>query len=115
MDNRRKLALYPAYYLARFNKDAYARLGFKTMNETHRALAEILDVKQTTLKQMRDQFDPLFDNRAGWHQRKMIVSRELVANAMKGLGENDVFTIVYEILNKNIQNAESVAALLAIP
>ncbi|MVN91458.1 DUF3883 domain-containing protein [Mucilaginibacter aquatilis] len=115
MDNRRKLALYPAYYLARFNEVAYARLGYGTMNETHRAIAEILDVKQTTLKQMRDEFDPLFGNRAGWYQKKMIVSRELVAKAMEGLGENDVFAIVTEILNRGIQNADSIAVLLAVP
>jgi len=115
MDNRRKLALYPAYYLARFNEAAYSRMGYGTMNDTHKAIAEILDIKQTTLKQMRDEFDPLFGNRAGWYQKKMIVSRELVANALEGLGENDVFAIVTEILNRGIRDADSIAVLLAVP
>jgi hypothetical protein len=114
MDSRRKLALYIAYYLARFNKQAYLKLGYGTMNETHREIGEILDVKQTTIKQMRDEFDPLFGNRAGWHQKKMIVSRAKVAAALDGLEENEVFSIVKNILNRDIQDTDTIEVLLDV-
>ena len=107
MEEKNCLALYLAYYLARFNDVAYNNLGYKYKTKAHSELASKLGVKPTTLKNMRDEFDPVFGHRAGWYQRPMIPSRIKVLLALENLDENHINSIVMDILNgKIIHNSE---------
>lgn len=69
------LGMACGYYLSR-EPDAYRSLGFGTMNATHEALGHALGVPAGSIKNWRDEFDPVHDNgRAGWHKRPMVPSR----------------------------------------
>ncbi len=92
------LGLYVSYYLARFNENAYAKLGYGNQRDTHKEIGKILDVKPATIKNWRDEFDPLFGHRAGWYQRPMSKSRLAVANALAELDESSIFELVKDIL-----------------
>jgi hypothetical protein len=98
------LCLVVAYYLSRYDKNAYNALGFGNRTETHRAVAKILEANANTLKNMRDEFDPLHDNkRAGWYQRELRPSRQKIVEAFQNLEEEELRDLVKEILeNKKV-------------
>ncbi|MEP5943062.1 MAG: hypothetical protein ABJ356_00800, partial [Balneola sp.] len=108
MQREHKLALYVAYYLSRFDLDAYNSLGYKNRNKAHKMLGNILGVKPATLKNMRDEFDPIHGFRAGWYQRPMSPTRVRVVEALEDLNQEEVFEIVTSIIKEiaNEQNDE---------
>ncbi|MDR2011120.1 MAG: DUF3883 domain-containing protein [Bacteroidales bacterium] len=98
------LGLYVAFYLAKFNNLAYANLGFGNQRQTHQKIGDILGIKPATIKNWRDEFDPLFEYRAGWYQRKLTVSRIMVVDAVGNLEEYSLRSIINDILNNNKQS-----------
>jgi len=57
-------------YLSRFDEKALTILGFKGFNEAFNILGLSIGTKPASLKNYRDEFDPLFPNpRKGWHKR----------------------------------------------
>lgn len=114
MENNHKLALYVCYYLARFNKSAYKRLKFGNQTETHNRIATILSVKANSVQNWRDEFDPLFGHRAGWHQRPLSPSRVQVVSALSDLNEDEIYIIVRKILNLTQDNITNIEPLFNI-
>lgn len=114
MEKKNKLALYIGYFLARFNEDAYTILNFGTQNITHNKIGEILNVNPHTIKNMRDQFDPLFGFRAGWYQRPLSPSRLQVVEMFESFNFNQVYTIVNDILSSFGEsiNAEEISSIV---
>lgn len=101
------IGLYVSYYLARFNDEAYSKLGYGSQRDTHINVGEILGVKPATIKNWRDEFDPLFGHRAGWYQIPMSKSRLAIANALAALDESTVYELVKDILSKDDQSDDS--------
>lgn len=101
MNNNHILALYVGYYLSRFDKEAYHNLGFKTQKQAHQLIGQVLNVNPNTIKNMRDEFDPIHGHRVGWHQRSMSPSRVNVVNALQNLSEHDIRDIVQDILTSS--------------
>lgn len=104
MNPNHKLGLYVSYYLARFDKEAYQKLGFGNQVETHNKIGGLLAVKPSNVQNWRDEFDPLFGHRVGWYQRPMSPSRIRVVQALENLDEPQVREIVKDILSGKIQN-----------
>jgi len=94
MEDNHKLGLYVSYYLSRFDDEAYQNLGFGKQLETHNKIGELLSVNSHTVKNWRDEFDPLFGHRADWYQRPMIPSRLNVSQALELLDEFNARNIV---------------------
>jgi hypothetical protein len=115
MENNHKLALYVAYYLSRFNDEALTNLGYSTWNSAFDDIATKLKVKRHSIKNWRDEFDPLFEYRAGWYQRPMSPSRIRVVQALENLDEVQIQEIVKDIISGLIQNdKEALEQLLNI-
>jgi len=104
MEVNHKLGLYVSYYLARFDKEAYLNLGYGNQEETHIKIGRLISIKPSTVKNWRDEFDPLFEHRAGWYQRPMGPSRIRVVLALQNLDESQIREIVLDILSGKIQN-----------
>lgn len=104
MEENHKLALYVTNYLARFDKVALENLGFKNWETAFSRISDKLHVKKHSVRNWRDEFDPLFGYRAGWYQRPMSPSRANVALALEGLDESEIRTIVEDILSGKIEN-----------
>jgi len=98
MEKNNKLALYIGYFLARFNRQAYDALGFGTQKETHFRIGKSLGVKPSTIQNMRDEFDPLFEHRAGWYQRALSPSRVQVVEVLENHSFEQINRIVSNIL-----------------
>jgi hypothetical protein len=116
MKNNNVLGLYIAFYLAKFNKEAYLNLGFGNQGETHKKIGSVLDIKPATVKNWRDEFDPLFGHRAGWHQRDLSISRVRVLEAIGDLDEPSLRSIVQDILTPDmpVELSEELRQLISI-
>lgn len=115
MKENHKLALYISYYLAKYDKDALINLGYKTWKSVFEDVSSKLDININSVKNWRDEFDPLFEHRAGWHQRPLSISREIIAQALENLSELQVREIVKDILSGDIyKNYGGLKSLLNI-
>ena len=110
------LSLVVAYYLSKFDKKAYEVLGFGNSTETHRLIGKILEANANTIKNMRDEFDPLHENnRAGWYQRELRPSRQKIVEMYQHLEEEELRDLVIEILeNKNINELNNAIDLIEV-
>lgn len=115
MEINHKLTLYVAYYLARFDKVAIQNLRYKNWESAFLDISKKLNVKKHSVRNWRDEFDPLFGYRAGWYQRAMSPSRINVALALENLEEPEIRLIVEDILSGKIENdAKNLNHLLSI-
>lgn len=102
MKRENVLGLIIAYYMSRFDLEAYRNLGFDSRTEGHRIAGKILGVKPNTIKNMRDEFDSIHDNgRVGWYQRELRPSRQIVVEAFQELDQASIHDLAVEILSKD--------------
>ncbi len=64
MEANHKLGLFVSYYLSRFDEEASKYLAYGNQLETHTRIGELLYINPHTVKNWRDEFDPLFEHRA---------------------------------------------------
>jgi hypothetical protein len=68
---REKLIL-AGIYLSKYGSLGLKRLGFRTFAEAYNVIAFALGSRPSSIKNYRDEFDPLFPNsRKGWHKREI--------------------------------------------
>jgi len=68
-----------SYYLSRFNNEALRVLGYRSFSEAFTSLGQIIGENPNNLRNMRDEFDPYFENgRRGWDGRNPSPSRKLI-------------------------------------
>lgn len=69
ISSREKLIL-TGLYLSKFDSVGLEKLGFENFKEAFNAIGYGLGSKPASIKNYRDEFDPLFPNqRQGWHKR----------------------------------------------
>lgn len=68
----REKAIICGLFLSKFDTLGLKKLGFSTFKEAFNVLGLAISSKPASIKNYRDELDPLFPNtRAGWHKRKM--------------------------------------------
>src|ERR1700685_1212652 len=71
LTNRQKLIL-SGLFLSKYDLLGVKRLGFDNFVEAFNAIGYALGARPASVKNYRDEFDPLFPNpRMGWHKRPM--------------------------------------------
>jgi len=66
----REKAIVAGLYLSKFDSEGLRRLGFDSFIEAFNVIGSALGVRPASVKNYRDEFDPLFPNkRKGWHKR----------------------------------------------
>jgi hypothetical protein len=110
------LTMVVAYYLSKYNDSAYKALNHGTKTKTHEAIGYALGVNKNTVKNMRDEFDPLHENkRAGWYQRDLRPSRQKIVELYQHLQEEELRDLVLEILeNKNALDGDTSPDLIEV-
>ncbi|SFK27755.1 protein of unknown function [Desulfomicrobium apsheronum] len=99
MKPQNQLALVVAYYLSRFDAKAYEALGYGSQAKAHDAIASAIGVKPATLSNMRDEFDPAFDNpRKGWHKREMHPTRKKIIALFQDFSGESLLALVQGII-----------------
>ena len=75
--DKKRTGLIVSYFLSRCNRQALDALGYKNFTEAFKGIGDLLNENPNNIKNMRDEFDPYFDNgRRGWYQRELRVSRQ---------------------------------------
>lgn len=68
----REKSILAGLYLSKFDFDGLKYLGFDSFTEAFNAIGLALGVQPASVKNYRDEFDPLFPNkRKGWHKRRI--------------------------------------------
>jgi len=99
MTDGSRLALVAAFYLSKFDAAALDRLGYSTFNEAFADIGQQLGVNPRSVKNKRDDFDPLFSNvRAGWYQRELGPSRQKVLNLLNDLSFDALTGFVRDLI-----------------
>ncbi|MBM7568090.1 DUF3883 domain-containing protein [Paenibacillus sacheonensis] len=101
MEPNHKLALIISYYLSKYDRKSLTNLGYKNFTEAFQEIGTRLAVKPNTIKNMRENFDPLHpNNRVGWYQRELSPSRIGVVEKYGALSEAALTAVVKDILGK---------------
>lgn len=80
---RQKLIL-TGLYLSKFDSEGLRSLGFESFTEAFNVIGYALGARPASIKNYRDEFDPLFPNpRSGWHKR---ATREYCIEVMQQFG-----------------------------
>jgi len=88
-----------AYYLSRLNDQAVKSLGCSKFTDAFDKVGALLSRKPSTIKNMRDEFDPYFDNgRRGWYQRELKNSRKEIFDAYGKLDDGELSELVISFL-----------------
>lgn len=68
----RERSILVGLYLSKFNSAGLRQLGFGSFAEAFNVIGSALGTRPASLKNYRDEFDPLFPNeRKGWHKRSI--------------------------------------------
>ncbi len=96
----KKTSLIVAYFLSKYDRAAYELLGFpgRQKGRAHAEIGAALDVNPNTLKNRRDDFDPLHTHRAGWHQYELSGPMRQVVQELCELTIEELFAVVQMIL-----------------
>lgn len=95
MERNRVIGMVAGYYLSRLDSEAYRRLAMGNKEQTHRAIGKALRVPHESVRNWRDEFDPIHENsRQGWHKREMRASRASAADRLSVLSDEALFELV---------------------
>lgn len=98
--SKKQAGLIVSYYLSRCDMKAVRTLGYRNFSEAFEKIGDILNENPNNIKNMRDEFDPYFDNgRRGWYQRELRASRQEVYDQMSQYTDQQLENIVKEILH----------------
>lgn len=97
---KKQAGLIVSYYLSRCDVKAVHALGYKNFTEAFQKIGDILNENPNNIKNMRDEFDPYFDNgRRGWYQRELRASRQEMFDEMSHYTDEQVGNLVKEVLH----------------
>lgn len=98
----RQKAILAGLYLSKFNERGLYELGFENFTEAFNVIGYSLGVQPASIKNYRDEFDPVFPNeRKGWHKRDMRQYCKEVYTSYKELNLNKFSTLLKQIIYKN--------------
>lgn len=98
----REKAVLIGLYLSKFDSEGLGQLGFNGFTEAFNILGHALGVRPASVKNYRDEFDPLFPNdRKGWHKRPMRENCRAVYDGFKNLPLEAFTRLLKEIIYKD--------------
>jgi hypothetical protein len=97
----REKSILAGLYLSKFDSEGLHRLGFDSFIEAFNVIGAALGVRPASVKNYRDEFDPLFPNdRKGWHKRATRDYCKAVYRAFGGLSLKDFTGLLKQIIYK---------------
>lgn len=101
MDDKKRVGLVLSYYLSRCDKRAVKSLGYQSFNEAFREIGDIINENPNNIKNMRDEFDPYFNNgRRGWYQRSLRASRQEIYDEFSAYTDDELHFYIKILMDK---------------
>ena len=99
LNDKKYIGLLVSYYLSRCDVNAVKALGYKNFTDAFSGIGDILNENPNNIKNMRDEFDPYFENkRRGWYQRELRSSRKKVYDEFSGYTDKELEACVKKTL-----------------
>ena len=99
---RREKSVLVGLYLSKFDLEGLQNLGFSSFTEAFNVVGSALGVRPASLKNYRDEFDPLFPNkRKGWHKRAIRAYCKIVYNSFGGLNLEEFTTLLKQVVYRD--------------
>lgn len=97
----REKPILAGLYLSKFDTAGLSCLGFDSFVEAFNVIGSALGVRPASIKNYRDEFDPLFpNNRKGWHKRPTRAYCRAIYDAFGGLNLEDFTNLLKRIIYK---------------
>ncbi|KAF3982249.1 MAG: DUF3883 domain-containing protein [Methylococcales symbiont of Hymedesmia sp. n. MRB-2018] len=96
----RKKSILSGLFLSKFDKVGLTTLGFNSHTEAFNAIGLALNVKSTSIKLYRDEFDSLFPHRKGWERKTRQYCMD-VYNSFKDLKLDEFTNLLKTIIYNN--------------
>src|SRR5579863_2579598 len=97
----RDKAILAGLYLSKFNSDGLQRLGFDSFAEAFNVIGSALAARPASIKNYRDEFDPLFPNkRKGWRKRPIRGYCKAIYDSFAGLALESFTDLLKRIIYK---------------
>jgi hypothetical protein len=104
----REKAIICGMFLSKFDSKGLAALGFETFKEAFNVLGLALNVKPASIKNYRDELDPLFPNiRQGWHKRKLREHCQKVYDTFRNYDLEEMASLVSNLTGCSLTTDES--------
>ncbi len=98
----REKSILAGLFLSKFNLEGLKFLGFDNFTEAFNVVGLALGVQPASVKNYRDEFDPLFPNeRKGWHKREIRKYCKDVYDTFGSLSLIDFSKLLKDIIYKN--------------
>ena len=107
-------SLIVAYAMSRLDRRFLEEKGLPSWNAAFKKIGSQINTKPASLKNLRDEFDPVHDNtRRGWLNRPMRPNRQRVIAEFSELSDEGLMEIVSRILSRDPAMANKVVESLA--
>lgn len=106
-------AIIVAYAMSRLNHVFLARFRFKTWRSAFATTGDVLGVAPTSMKNLRDEFDPLHGIRKGWHQRPLRPNRQRVLSEFCEVSDDAILEVVGRLLDRDLEATAEIVQPLA--
>lgn len=98
----REKSILTGLFLSKFNEKGLKHLGFDNFTEAFNVIGLALEVKPASVKNYRDEFDPVFPNkRQGWHKREIRQYCKDIYDSFKDLNIKIFSNLLKEIIYEN--------------
>jgi hypothetical protein len=98
----RDKSILAGLYLSKFDNEGLRQLGFENFAEAFNVIGLALGTKPASIKNYRDEFDPLFPNeRKGWHKRGTRKYCKDIYDEFCTLNLSDFSTTLKQLIYKN--------------
>jgi len=97
----REKSILTGLYLSKFDSEGLKRLGFDSFAQAFNVIGSALGVRPASIKNYRDEFDPLFPNaRKGWHKRPIRAYCKAIYDAFGSLNLDKSTNLLKRIIYK---------------
>lgn len=97
----RERSILAGLYLSKFDAEGLQRLGFDSFTQAFNVIGSALGVQPASVKNYRDEFDPLFPNkRKGWHKRPIREYCKAIFDSFGGLDLKQFTNLLKRIIYK---------------
>jgi len=97
----RERSILAGLYLSKFDTEGLTFLGFGSFTEAYNVIGYAIGARPTSVKNYRDEFDPLFPNaRKGWHKRPIREHCKVIYDEFGNLGLDEFAPLLKEIIYK---------------
>jgi 5-methylcytosine-specific restriction protein A len=89
-----------AHYLAKY-ADSYKSLNIGNNTQTHNAICDVLDIKESSFRRLRDEYDGFYENRKGFPNPENRKSRVEFKSRFDRIEQDEYLREIKSILLKN--------------